>query len=192
MVTFSYLVSISPKIKQRYKEVEKMVMYSSPSFYDALGNLLESYMKNIANNYNISPEFGSSHGKISNALQPFLINQVNMRETTYYEMKKLSGNVNYHKHENLKFLSLDMCISSLRVFFDFYSQISQYSLPSFREYFDKEYYSNIYGILSPNNIINLVSLLKGKKDSMYEEIEQLNNKQSKLSLIVNLLNQSNQ
>lgn len=191
MKTFQYLKRINSNISDRYYEVEKMIMYASSSFFDALGNLLEVYMVTVAKKNNIKIEHGMSHGKISNVLQPFLFNVVKMDLYTFQRIKQISERINKHKHNIIKYINREVCTNNLESFFDFYSLIAEYEWPQFSEKFDYQYYNNIYGIFSLNNLKNLINGYKELADKVDENINNSLEKVNKFEKLINIFSNSN-
>jgi len=185
MDTFKYLQSINRELKNRYLEIEKMILYASSSFYDALGNLLESYLAYVALYNKIRIEIGASHGKITNTLRPLLTNFMSMDEKTFNQIKQISGNVNMHKHNRMRYVDCNTCLSNMHTFFDFYAVVSKYTIPTFQETFDIQYYKNLYGMMSSTNIIQLIKTFKEASINQKEDVQNL---QVKIERYISLLN----
>lgn len=188
MDTFKYLQKISPDIKNRFKETEKMIMYASPSFYDALGNLIESYFSYVALYYKIRLEIGASHGKMTNALKPLLIEFMGIDERLYNNIKKISSNVNMHKHnDRMGYLDSSSCVWNMNTFFDLYSQITKDSQKAFDETFDYQYYKDIYGIFSMNNIKMIIKSYNELSNDTKTEVKSMQSQIDKYMKIVEKL-----
>lgn len=179
MRTFNYLTHLSNNIKARYVEVENMVKVSSSSFYDALGNLLEDYLYWVAQKNGIVVEFGASHGKLSNALKPFLIETIKISDNIFQNIKRISGRINTHKHNSMQYLTLEICLYNLKSFFDFYAGISKYSCPEFMEYFDSKYFYKIYGMYSSKKINELLKELSKITKESNSDINNIQNRINK-------------
>jgi len=184
MDTFKYLQSFNKEIKNRYLEIEKMILHASSSFYDALGNLLESYLVYVAMYNKIRIEIGASHGKITNTLRPLLMDFMSMDEKTFNQIKQISGNVNMHKHTRMRYVDCNTCVSNMHSFFDFYAVVSKYTCPTFQETFDFQYYRNLYGMMSSTNIIQLIKTFKETSINQKEEVQNI---QVRIEKYLNLL-----
>ena len=189
-VSFSYLKSINNELKCRYNEVELMIMYAAASFYDSAGNLVEHYLKYISQIKKVKVEKTDSHGKLFNRLTPYFLDELGLDENTYNKIKRLSQSINSHKHYRyLETTKYDL-VKYLNNFFNLYALASKDYNKDFNEYFDKQYFDDLYGLLSPKSLINIFRSVRLEEKEIAEEISkqqlEIDNKLKALGSLQNI------
>jgi hypothetical protein len=163
--SFQGLKQFEPRLFERYQTLERDVKSGSNSFFDALGDLIDNYLKVVAVRVNIELDPIFSSGKIlkEEAFHEFLFVQVGINEVDYKALRNLVRIINEHKHAAEKDVTVGKILLSLKNFFSVYSAISNH-FDIQVEAFDEEYYRRLYRQNERESQKYLVQLKKLQKE----------------------------
>ncbi len=143
---FKYLKDINPLLNQRYMTIIRNIKAGSESFYDSLGNLVDNYLKGIADKEKITLEPTFSSGRIldDSKFREFLFDRVKISRTDYKSFRNMVRFINEHKHENEKALLIDVVLKNLEIFFNVYVAVAKHYNHAANEFFDSDYFKAIF------------------------------------------------
>ncbi len=166
---FQYLQEMNAKLSERYITVEKNIKSGSASFYDSLGDLIESFFKEISLKEEIEiNKISSSIKLMNNELSDFLTKEVQINDHDYERLIEVLKEINEHKHRNENKITADLIIDYLRTFFNVYNPIVKYYNGNSKNTFSGSYYVSLFE-KDKKEISDLQKKIANLKESLLNE-----------------------
>ena len=150
---------INDQINKRYITLEANIKSKCSSFYDAYLDLLETTLKYILDENNISYDQTKTCGLIvrEHQVKSFLIETINVDEFTYSKLPDYIKKCNDHKHKKEKNLEIEAVINFMQIYYIFLNYYLEFKALNKIE-FDSRYYISIFNKVEKVNL-NIMKII---------------------------------
>ena len=115
------LLFLNVELNKRYITLEGNIKAKNNAFYDSYLDLIESTIKYILNENDISFDSTKTCGHIikEELVKLFLLNEIKVDEFTYSKLPDYIKKCNDHKHKKEKNLELEGVINFMQLYYNF-------------------------------------------------------------------------
>ena len=165
-----YISLLGEPIANRYQTVIRNIKGASNSFYDSYLDLLEETLKQIADDFNVPYEEGTTCGKLirKDEMKVVMMGMLRLDEATYGKLSDYTQKVNKHKHHREKNVSVDIVTNYMKVYWKTSKPYADYMGIKAENEYDETFFAGIFDLTEKEN-----KRLKEEAEGLKDEVKAL-------------------